>query len=112
MPMNQNVLATIIAAGGAIFVKIIEKWMEHNEEQKTENTYAEGERIRQELRVDVERLHDENEKLRNESDKWRAKYWRTQTQESGRIEDLKAEIERLCLIIDHLREGENEDNVQ
>ena len=107
MLMNQNVLAASIAAGGAVLVKVVEKWMERRAKEKSnEELYDEGERIRKELRQDVDRLQDENERLRTDSDKWRAKFWKTQNEESTRIKELESELERLYLVIDSLRSGE------
>jgi len=68
--LDPNVLAGIAAAGGAIVIKIVEKWMSKSSEDE-----AEAKTIRSELRMEIQRLHDENIRLEKDNQDWRQKYW-------------------------------------
>jgi chromosome segregation ATPase len=68
--IDANVLAAIAAAGGAILLKIVEKWTIRRSE-----TLSDAARIRDELRADITRLRDENLQLEKEVNEWHEKYW-------------------------------------
>ena len=72
--IDANVLAAIAAAGGAIFVKIIEKWAIRRSE-----TMSDASRLRDELRTDIIRLRKENQDLESEALLWHEKYWTVRT---------------------------------
>jgi DNA polymerase III delta prime subunit len=95
--IDNNVLAASAAAGGAVFVKIVEKWA-----SKRNDSFSEGERIRSELREEIEILKTEVAFLKKEANEWRTKYWeaieRGDTDEH-RIKELQREVEYLKDII-------------
>jgi hypothetical protein len=64
--IDTNVLVALTAAGGAVLVKLVEKWASHKN-----NSFVEGERIRNELRLEINLL---KEKI-HEADDWKTKYW-------------------------------------
>lgn len=68
--IDANVLAAIAAAGGAILLKIVEKWTIRKSE-----TMNDAARIRNELRSDITRLREENIQLEKEVNEWHEKYW-------------------------------------
>jgi len=72
--IDANVLAAIAAAGGAILVKIVEKWAIRRSE-----TLSDASRIRDELRTDIIRLRKENQDLETEALSWHEKYWDVKT---------------------------------
>ena len=96
-PIDNNVLAAIAAAGGAVFVKVVEKWA-----SKRNDSFSEGERIRIELRIEIDKLKTEMISLKKEADEWREKYWASierETTDEYRIEELQKEVEKLKEII-------------
>jgi peptidoglycan hydrolase CwlO-like protein len=95
--MNTTAVAAIIAAVGAVLVKVIEKWASNRNE-----SFNEGERIRKELRDEIESMKDDVTELKREANEWRQKYWtsvhRERTDEY-RIEELETEIKQLHKIL-------------
>ena len=91
--IDNNVLAALAAAGGAVFVKLAEKWA-----SKRSDSFNEGERIRAELRQEIDKLKQEITFFKKEADDWRTKYWAAMEQASTdeyRILELEREVERL-----------------
>jgi peptidoglycan hydrolase CwlO-like protein len=95
--IDNNVLAALAAGGGAVFVKIVEKWA-----SKRNDSFSEGERIRSELRHEIDKLKAEIVLLKKEADVWRTKYWESvekETTDEHKIEELQREIKNLRDII-------------
>jgi hypothetical protein len=119
MPLiEQNTIAVIVAGLSAIVVKLIERWSKQpvKEEPLVTNFHQtaleEAEQIRKELREEIERHQEDKEKLRKEADKWRAKYWATQSgteTEGRRVGELETEIEALRQHVEKLLPGEDSD---
>lgn len=102
-PIDNNVLAALAAAGGAVFVKVVEKWA-----SKRNDSFSEGERIRGELRQEIDNLRKEIVSLKKEADEWRSKYWHEMergTTDEHRISELEKEIENLHEIIVKLQQS-------
>lgn len=97
---NTDILSTILAAGLAVVVKIVQSWL-GKKNLKKEN---ESERFRKELRQELLRLsiensnlRQDNDELREEVDEWKEKYWKVQNKgfkKYSRIHDLEMELER------------------
>lgn len=116
--VDANVIAAIAAAGGAITIKLIEKWAI----RRSENL-IDAQRIRDELRSEITRLRDENIRLQTEALTWHNKYWEVkELQDSGEtlIDSLKADrdvhVERIKILESQLHQDrkdidELEDNV-
>lgn len=116
-PIDQDTVAVIVAGLSAIIVKLIERWSK--ESTKTETpvvvdlhvaALGEAELIRKELREEIERHQDDKDKLRKEADKWRAKYWSTQSDvetSTRRVGELQTEIEALRQHVEKLLPGED-----
>jgi len=88
--VDPNVTTAVAAAGGAILIKIVERWLN----RRNDNS-AEAERIRKELREEVNRLRADNIRLERDADEWRAKYWskkRLYDSDEIRINDLESEV--------------------
>ncbi len=99
--IDNNVLAAIAAAGGAVFVKFVEKWA-----SKRNDSFSEGERIRGELRHEIEKLKIEVAELKKEADAWRKKYWEEVergTTDEHRISELQKEVDELRAVITQLK---------
>jgi hypothetical protein len=95
--IDNNVLAAFAAAGGAVFVKVVEKWA-----SKRNDSFSEGERIRSELRDEIDKLKTEVALLKKEADEWRTKYWSSierETTDEHRIVELEREVEYLRDVI-------------
>jgi chromosome segregation ATPase len=104
--VDANVLAAIAAAGGAITIKLIEKWAI----RRSENL-IDAQKIRDELRSEITRLRDENIRLHTESLSWHNKYWEIkELQDSGEtlIDSLKADrdihVERIKVLESQLHQ--------
>jgi len=114
--IDPNVLAGIAAAGGAIVIKIVEKWMSKDTEDE-----AEAKNIRSELRMEIQRLHDENIRLEKDNQQWRHKYWEQKNLHDSdeveitslhalkeerikEIEDLETVVKQLNIDVSKLRD--------
>lgn len=84
----EAVFAPIIAAAGAIIVKIVEKILD----RKVKSATNAWDKLRIEQKKEIERLQDDNVKLRKEIEKCRAK----------RVKDLEEEVGELRQHIEHL----------
>lgn len=88
--VDSNVTTAIAAAGGAILIKIVEKWLSRRNETRTE-----AERIRAELREEVNRYREDNIRLEKEINEWKTKYWnkkRMHESDELRIEELESDV--------------------
>lgn len=88
--VDQNVTTAVAAAGGAILIKVAERWLNRRNDHNVE-----AERIRKELREEVNRLRADNIRLEHEADEWRTKYWNKKAMydyDEIRINDLESEV--------------------
>lgn len=75
--LNSNALATAAAIIGGIIVKIVDKWAS---KKSVNTTFVEAERIRAELRLDVDRLHNERGDLHTEINRLESENYDLRTQ--------------------------------
>jgi uncharacterized protein (DUF3084 family) len=88
--VDPNVTTALAAAGGAILIKIVERWLGRRNE-----TNNEAERIRKELREELTRYRTDNIRLEKEVDEWRTKYWKSKKLHDSdeiRIDELESEV--------------------
>jgi len=88
--VDPAVMTALAAAGGAILIKVIERWLNRRSEDNNE-----AEKIRKELREELIRYRSENIRLEKELDELRIKYWeRVKLYDSDeiRINELEAEV--------------------
>lgn len=98
--VDPNVTTAVAAAGVAILIKIVERWLN----RRTDNN-AEAERLRKELREEVSRLRADNIRLEKEADEWRTKYWNKKAlydSDEIRINDLESEVSGGAALIKNL----------
>lgn len=74
--IDPNVVTALAAAGGAILMKLIEKWLARQSE-----TFSQAQKIREELRTEIDRLNTDNIRLRKELDQWKNRYWNIRSHE-------------------------------
>lgn len=106
--ISDTTTAIIAALFGGAGVKLLEKIL-----SSRSNYLAETERLRNELRHDVERLSEEVVAQKEESDDWRKKYWElvestvqlkaSNTVAHQAIENMKSEINTLVFHVETLR---------
>lgn len=68
--MSGTILALLAALGGGAIVKLIEIFFIP---KTTREDFAY--KLREELRADIKTIRDERDKLENELDEWKAKYY-------------------------------------
>ena len=105
--IDANVLAAIAAAGGAILLKIVEKWTIRRSE-----TLNDAARIRNELRSDIMRLREENIQLEKEANDWHEKYWEAKSiheSDELRISEFKVEVSNGLIRMEQLESNLNAD---
>lgn len=101
--VDPNVTTAIAAAGGAILIKIVERWLGRRNENNNE-----AERIRKELREELTRYRTENIRLEKELDDLRTKYWsnkRLHDSAETRINDLESEVSDGAILIQQLSDS-------
>ena len=100
--VDPNVTAAVAAAGGAILIKIVERWLSRRNDHS-----AEAERLRRELREEVIRLRADNIQLKKEADEWRTRYWNKKAlydSDEIRINDLESEVSGGAAMIKNLND--------
>jgi predicted nucleic acid-binding Zn-ribbon protein len=98
--VDPNVMTAVAAAGGAILIKVVERWLGRRNENNNE-----AERIRKELREELTRYRSENIRLEKELDEWRTKYWEKKKlydSDELRINELESEVSGGAAQIRHL----------
>jgi hypothetical protein len=68
--INETQAALLSAVFGGAGVKLLEKLL-----ARRSDTFNESEKIRAELRTQLDTARKELEEAKNEADDWRAKYW-------------------------------------
>lgn len=108
--VDPNVTTAVAAAGGAILIKLVERWLS----RRSDNS-AEAERLRQELREEVLRLRADNIRLEKEVDEWRTKYWNKKAlhdSDEFRINELESEVSDSLNLIQSLTDKVDELQVE
>jgi hypothetical protein len=91
--LDTNAIAVLASIAGGIVVKLIEKWAVNRN-----NSFSEGEKIRNELRLEVDKLRKDIETSHTAVDIWRGKYWDSverETTDEHKIEELSVEVSDL-----------------
>ena len=107
--VDPNVTTAIAAVGGAILIKLVEKWI-----GRRNDSMIEGERLRTELRAEIDRYREDNIRLERELAEWRSKYWEKRNgydSDEIRISELETEvtdgavqIKTLTDVVQHLQD--------
>lgn len=100
--VDPNVITALAAAGGAITIKVVERWLGRRNDDTNE-----AERIRKELREELNRYRNDNIQLEKELDQMRVKYWKHKKlydSDEIRVSDLQTEIITSALQIKTLGE--------
>lgn len=106
LPLLEQAVPVVTAFFGGIGVKILDK-----KRSKRSHEFDEAAKIREELREQIDTLHEELEGWKAEADEWRKMYWEQveiNILQKSAFESFKSEFDSLRREFDDMKERDDE----